>query len=118
MRVNRNYVLTEYILNENDCNTILFILYSCTAKKIISGACHTLASLLTRNGKKQGTKRRKQEANRPCKQVSVQPVDRLKVESQRVSRPRSIEYQYSLGQKRTESEALLSKLHYIADCWP
>ena len=50
--------------------------------------------------------------------VSVQPVDRLKAESQRVSRPRSIEYQYSPGQKRTESEALLSKLHYIADLWP
>ena len=57
-------------------------------------------------------KKRKQEANRPCKQVSVQPVDRLKAESQRVYRPRSIEYQYSPGQKRTESEALLSKLQY------
>ena len=44
--------------------------------------------------------------------MSVQPVDRLKAESQRVFRPRSIEYQYSPGQKRTESEALLSKLHY------
>ena len=42
------------------------------------------------NGKKQGKKNRKQEVNRPCKQVSVQPVDRLKAESQRVSRPRSI----------------------------
>ena len=29
-------------------NTILFILYSCSAKKIISGAWHTLASLVTR----------------------------------------------------------------------
>ena len=31
--------------------------------------------------------------------VSVQPVDRLKAESQRVSRPRSIEYQYSRARK-------------------
>ena len=42
------------------------------------------------NGKKQGKKNRKQEVNRSCKQVSVQPVDRLKAESQWVSRPRSI----------------------------
>ena len=24
VRVNRNYVLTEYVLNENDCNSIVF----------------------------------------------------------------------------------------------
>ena len=33
--------------NDKKTYTILFILYSCTAKKIISGAWHTLASLLT-----------------------------------------------------------------------
>ena len=77
--------------NDKKTNTILFFLYSCTAKKRISGAWHTHLLLLElENAKKQGKKNRKQEVNRPCKQVSVQPVDRLKAESQRVSRPRSI----------------------------
>ena len=63
--------------NDKKTNTILFILYSCTAKKIIPCAWHThLLLLWLENGKKQGTKKRKQEANRPCKKSQLnQSID-------------------------------------------